>query len=233
MKWRFIERLDDEGRWAGDDKEWIIRMEVQFKNLWLQYKGKHAPTSPSYKHSATATSAEAISQHTGQPQPRPNRTNPRDKGHLIHLLVKNDDSDDEDQEHSDELEQYLAEPRKRARELDISMSPIPYWVDKLEKWPSLARIALDIYACPAMSDEPERQFNITGDVLQPRRRQLKGEKVRYLVTLKSWIQRGVVKLTAALFRRMPMATTAAAIAVEATQAVDQLLVDYSDGEDEH
>lgn len=65
-------------------------------------------------------------------------------------------------------------------------------------------MALDIYACPAMSDEPERQFSITGDVLSPKRRQLEGEKVGYLVCLKSWIARGIASLTPAVFRRQPL-----------------------------
>lgn len=49
-------------------------------------------------------------------------------------------------------------------------SPIPYWINKRNIWPQLAQMGLDIYATPAMSDEPERVFSIAGNALNPRRR---------------------------------------------------------------
>jgi hypothetical protein len=44
-------------------------------------------------------------------------------------------------------------------------------------WPQLAKIALNIYSTPPMSDEPERVFNEGGNLLVPRRRQLSGDHV--------------------------------------------------------
>jgi hypothetical protein len=62
-------------------------------------------------------------------------------------------------------------------------------------------MALDIFAVPAMSDAPERVFSTAGDVLSPRRRLLQSETLRWLMTLKSWINSGVVTLDESLFDR--------------------------------
>jgi hypothetical protein len=47
-------------------------------------------------------------------------------------------------------------------------------------------MALDIYSTPVCSDEPERVFSMAGNLLSPRRRQLKGESVEQMLYLRSW-----------------------------------------------
>lgn len=47
-------------------------------------------------------------------------------------------------------------------------------------------MALDLYVTPAMSDEPERVFSMAGNLLTPRRRQLKGEGIEQMLCLRSW-----------------------------------------------
>ena len=63
-------------------------------------------------------------------------------------------------------------------------------------------MALDIFAVPAMSDAPERVFSTAGDVLSPRRRLLQSETLGWLMTLKSWINSGVIALDKSLFDRL-------------------------------
>jgi hypothetical protein len=46
-------------------------------------------------------------------------------------------------------------------------------------------MALDIYATPAISDEPERVFSTTGNLLSQRRRHMTGEGVEQMICLRS------------------------------------------------
>lgn len=74
-------------------------------------------------------------------------------------------------------------------------------------------MALDIFVVLAMSDALERIFSTTGDVLSPRRRLLQSETVGWLMTLKSWINSGLITLDDSVFDRLSEAVIAA---VEAT-----------------
>jgi hypothetical protein len=55
-------------------------------------------------------------------------------------------------------------------------------------------MALDIYSTPACSDEPERVFSMAGNLLSPRRRQLKGESIEQILCLRSWQASGLISL---------------------------------------
>jgi len=83
----------------------------------------------------------------------------------------------------DELQQY--EQEAPSVDLLAFESPIPYWVGKRKIWPRLARMALDVYSTPAMSDEPERVFSIAGNTLAPRRRCLTSQVMQWLMCLRS------------------------------------------------
>jgi hypothetical protein len=82
----------------------------------------------------------------------------------------------------DQLWQYEHEPRPQMLTREL---PIPYWISKITVWPQLARIALDVFSMLPISDEPERVFSIGGHLLSPRRRQMKGESVEQLLSLRS------------------------------------------------
>jgi hypothetical protein len=69
--------------------------------------------------------------------------------------------------------------------MSIKDSPIEYWISKRSIWLQLAQMALDIYATPAISDEPERVFSITGNLLSQRRRHMIGEGVEQMIYLRS------------------------------------------------
>jgi hypothetical protein len=63
------------------------------------------------------------------------------------------------------------------------------------------RIALDVFSTLPISDEPERMFSISGHLLSPRRRQLKGESVEMLLCLRVWLKSGIIKLDEGLLRQ--------------------------------
>jgi hypothetical protein len=60
-------------------------------------------------------------------------------------------------------------------------------------------MALDIYATPAMSNEPERVFSIAGNVLTLRRRCLTDYAVKQILCLRSWQKSGIITLNHTLF----------------------------------
>lgn len=96
----------------------------------------------------------------------------------------------------DQMQVYLSEP---FAQVHADQSPIPYWISKRSVWPQLAQMALDIYSTPATSDEPERVFSQGGNLLQPRRRRLKGDAVQEILCLRSWQDNGVITLDRTLF----------------------------------
>jgi hypothetical protein len=113
-----------------------------------------------------------------------------------------DDDDDEwslDDQTSTVDQLWLYENEPHPKEMLQKDSPIQYWISKRAIWPQLAQMALDIYAVPAMSDEPECVFSIAGNLLSPRRRRLKGEGVEQMLCLKSWQRSGIVSLDEGIF----------------------------------
>ena len=92
---------------------------------------------------------------------------------------------------SDELEHFLNAPTPCQY-----ISPNKYWRqdDVRQLYPRLHRMALDIYAVPAMSAEPERIFSAGGLLMSSRRRRLAEETSEAALCLRSWINEGIVKI---------------------------------------
>ncbi|KAK5109653.1 hypothetical protein LTR85_002290 [Meristemomyces frigidus] len=61
-------------------------------------------------------------------------------------------------------------------------------------------MTLDVLTVPPMSDEPERTFSATGNVVALRRRRLKDEALQSVLTLKSWSRQKLVKVDRTLFK---------------------------------
>ena len=116
------------------------------------------------------------------------------------MLSDDDGSDDDGSYDVDQLAQYLAEPRHPS--LSIRDSLIAYRTGNSSRWPEPTCMTLDIFAVPAMSNAPERVFSTAGDVIPPRRRPLQSETLGWLMTLKSWINSGVIALDESLFDRL-------------------------------
>jgi hypothetical protein len=104
---------------------------------------------------------------------------------VVSTAVDDDDewSLDDQTSVADQLKLY--EHELHPREMSPKDSPIDYWISKRVVWPQLARMALDVFTLPAMSDEPERVFSIAGNLLAPRRRRLKGDGVEQMLCLRS------------------------------------------------
>jgi hypothetical protein len=70
-----------------------------------------------------------------------------------------------------------------------------------EKRRRAAFTTLDIYAVPAMADEPERLFSQAGDAISSRRRRLSDDTVASLMCLRSWQSSGIITIDKSLFER--------------------------------
>jgi hypothetical protein len=84
-------------------------------------------------------------------------------------------------------------------------------VNKRSIWLQLARMALDIYLTPAMSDESERVFSIAGNTLTPRRRCLTSDAIQWLLCLRNWQNSGVVQFDQRFLRQATMTADSLAI----------------------
>jgi hypothetical protein len=116
----------------------------------------------------------------------------------------------------DQLQQYEQEAYPQYPQTFDSL--MDYWISKRKLWPQLARMALDIYSTPAMSDEPERVFSIAGHVLAPSRRCLTSDAMQWLLCLRSRQSSEIITLDQRLLRH-------------AMIAADSLVAD-SNGDDE-
>jgi hypothetical protein len=115
-------------------------------------------------------------------------------------------SDDEDDVLSDDepetgIERQLAAYEAEARHPHVLVkdSPIPYWLAQQQRWPQLAKLALDVFSTPVMSDEPERLFSETGAILSPRRRLTLADTIKHTMCLRQWRRRGLFTWTNNLF----------------------------------
>jgi hypothetical protein len=126
------------------------------------------------------------------------------------------ESDDDDTYFAarDQYAEYVAEPRPLRTQMTRHDSPIPYWISKLTVWPELAKMALDIYCTPPMSDEPERVFSIAGNTLNARRRVMTEDTVQELLCLRSWQRSGLVQFDHTTFEKAVQASQDAPIADE-------------------
>lgn len=75
-------------------------------------------------------------------------------------------------------------------------NPLQWWRDNQSTYPNLSRMAFDFFAIPAMSSECERAFSKASYTISARRSNLSQEIIEGGDILRSWINAGVVKLSA-------------------------------------
>jgi hypothetical protein len=88
-----------------------------------------------------------------------------------------------------ELDEYL----KLRPDRDIE-DPIQWWVDRKKTFPRLSRLALDLLAVPAMSDDCERQFSLAKLSVSSQRARLLPQTLQFLQLIRSWLRHGAIKL---------------------------------------
>jgi hypothetical protein len=73
-----------------------------------------------------------------------------------------------------------------------TFSPIKWWVEKLNRYPTVARYALDLLSCPAMSAECERVFSNCKLMITPNRCHLADDVIEAAECLRIWWLRGII-----------------------------------------
>jgi len=82
-----------------------------------------------------------------------------------------------------ELEDYLAEPLE---ELKNRGSILQYWRKRESLYPTLAKMAKDVLACPASSAPSERQFSLSGNTQTKKRNRISAQTLETMVLLRNW-----------------------------------------------
>ena len=62
-----------------------------------------------------------------------------------------------------------------------------------DRYPNLARMALDLISIPASSCECERMFSELGDLLEPRRRAISPQLLAAIQCVRRWLKAGFGK----------------------------------------
>ena len=150
--------------WKGRP-DWIAQAEEAVKTLWLT----------TYKDIAKPS----ISLHI---LPSAKQRDPSDFDQFLHPPDYNDDQQGEEE---DEFEQYMKIKSviiKPGELIDIC----GWWKAHESQWPSLARMAFDMIAIPAMSSECERLFSSTKLLLSDRRARMKEDIIEASECLRYW-----------------------------------------------
>lgn len=100
--------------------------------------------------------------------------------------LESDDSDS-DEEHS-EFESYMGHRKQKGVK-----NPLLWWKSSQEMFPKLAQMARDTYAVPATGSGVEREFSISGNIVNNRRNRLSPKTISDIMQYKRWMARtGVV-----------------------------------------
>ena len=71
--------------------------------------------------------------------------------------------------------------------IDNIVDVLKWWKEHEHKYPILSKIARDYLCIPASSACVESIFSIAGNIVHPNRNRLEPKSIRYLITLKSWM----------------------------------------------
>ena len=87
---------------------------------------------------------------------------------------------------ADEFDDYAGTPTF------MTDDAIGWWKLQRDRYPKLSRMAFDLLAIPAMSDECERTFSRAGYAINSRRSMLGCDMIEAGECLKSWYHRGAI-----------------------------------------
>lgn len=126
--------LDPTEKWAYFEKrwkpEWVVNAKETMQKLWQ-----------SYSNMSVAPARFVVPEET----------------HATKFMAWMNDGDD--LVPSDELEQYVNEPRIKRISNGHKIDVTAWWLEQRNRLPTLARMALNILCIPAMSSEAERVFS--------------------------------------------------------------------------
>jgi hypothetical protein len=150
--------------WA-DKPEWLEANNCAFRALWAEYN-----TSPRAVRRPKVISSEIDD--------------------AIEALLDPDGAAAAIDGDIDEYERWKAREPKVTKDSYAAVHPIKYWVGLRDRYPNLARMAIDVLSIPASSCECERMFSELGDLLEPRRRQISPQLLAAIQCVRRWYRAG-------------------------------------------
>ncbi|KAK5989279.1 Putative AC9 transposase-like protein [Cladobotryum mycophilum] len=72
--------------------------------------------------------------------------------------------------------------------------PVQWWISQKAAFPTLSKLALDIFAIPAMAADCEREFSLAKLTLSTQRLSMNPSTLEMVHCMKNWLQRGAITL---------------------------------------
>jgi hypothetical protein len=148
-----------------DKPSWLSKSKAAFQQLWSTYQVSRSPRW------------------------RPRERNLSAIDDAIAAVMENLDSDEESCDEYLRWRNFKPKWSKTVFE-SPSSNPITYWVGLRDKYPTLARFAINILTIPATSCDCERMFSELGNLLAPRRRNIRSQLLAALQCIRSWMRDG-------------------------------------------
>ena len=162
------------------DKEWALR---ELRNEWATVWKPRPKPADAPAADAPADDAPSAAPPANEAQsPALDQVTKKRKvslGSLLGSRVKKEAASTEAAKASelDELEQYLADPE----EPPIDVKVLSWWAAKEAKWPNLAKMVKQYFACPAASGGVERVFSAAGKMHDDLKKSSKDETLEHSI----------------------------------------------------
>jgi hypothetical protein len=103
-------------------------------------------------------------------------------------MISDESESDSDNGPESEFDTYMSYSRQSIKKQKIT-NPLDWWRQSRGMFPSLARMAQDTYAVPATGSGVEREFSISGNLVNKRRNRLNPKTISDLMQYKRWLAR--------------------------------------------
>jgi hypothetical protein len=152
---------------VGSDKSaWLEANNRSFRALWAQYNTKPR----------VVRRCEVISS---------------DMDDAIDSLIDPSIAADNNSIEEDEYKRWKRSEPRAEKDTIHANNPIKYWLSLRDRYPSLSKLALDVLSISASSCECERVFSELGDLLEPRRRNIKPQLLAAIQCVRRWQKAGL------------------------------------------
>jgi hypothetical protein len=141
------------------------------KNRWFRRRNWDMDLVESYRMSIR----DRLERNYGDSEPG---TRKRDYSALI-----SDDSDSDSDASETEFDTYMKYKKQHIKD------PLEWWKQSQGMFPKLAQMARDTYAVPATGSGVEREFSISGNIVNNRRNRLSPTTISNLMQFKRWLSR--------------------------------------------
>lgn len=156
--------------WASNP-HWLTAANAAFQKLWAEYKPSLDQCEPVRRRAIVSSGID----------------------NAIDAFVGDERRFDGGPAQLDEFDRWKKYEPRTLKEDYCSARPIEYWLTMRNKYPNLARLAIDVLSVPASSCDCERMFSELGDLLEPRRRQISSQLLAAIQCVRGWIKAGFRK----------------------------------------